>query len=169
MTLWVRPSGGPRNWAGEQAISKLGASRFRLALIAVVASGGVITGCAMPGGMGSSDHMGPGSPMMGSGGNGAGSAQPLPEATELTLVGDEFEFSPATITVDQGEPFNLTLINTGSLVHDLTIAEFGFSIVANPGESVTGGFVPDRPGTYEFVCSIPGHAQAGMSGTILVQ
>lgn len=29
--------------------------------------------------------------------------------------------------------------------------------------------VPDRPGTYEFGCFIPGHYQAGMRGTLVVE
>lgn len=150
-------------------MSTPGVGGFRFVFIVVVALAGLITGCAMPGGMGSSDHMGGGGRMMGPGGSGADPSQPLPGATELTVSGDEFGFSPAAITVDSGSPVNLTLVNTGLLVHDLTIPELGFVIVADPGESVTGGFVPERPGSYAFECSIPGHAQAGMTGTLIVQ
>jgi nitrite reductase (NO-forming) len=96
-------------------------------------------------------------------------SQPITGATELTLEADEFEFAPATITVDEGVPINLVLVNTGSLLHDLTIPELGFRIVATPGQPGTGGLVPDRQGTYAFQCSIPGHAQAGMTGTLVVK
>lgn len=38
-----------------------------------------------------------------------------------------------------------------------------------PGESDTIEFVaPSEPGTYEFLCSFPGHAPAGMKGTLTV-
>lgn len=38
-----------------------------------------------------------------------------------------------------------------------------------PGESETVTFTaPSAPGKYEFVCSFPGHAQAGMKGTLTV-
>jgi uncharacterized cupredoxin-like copper-binding protein len=100
---------------------------------------------------------------------GLDAAEPLPDVTELTLDASEFGFSPPMLTVDQDTPVNLTLVNTGSLIHDLTIPELGFRIVANPGERATGGLVPDRLGSYTFECSIPGHAQAGMTGTLVVQ
>ncbi len=53
-------------------------------------------------------------------------------------------------------PVNLTLDNTGSVL--AAIQELGFRIVAGGGETVTGGLVPEAPGTYAFECSILGHA-----------
>jgi nitrite reductase (NO-forming) len=36
------------------------------------------------------------------------------------------------------------------------------------GKSQTITFTVDQNGTYEFECSVPGHAQAGMTGQIKV-
>ena len=37
------------------------------------------------------------------------------------------------------------------------------------GGTGTGTFTIERAGTYTFVCSVPGHSDAGMKGTITVQ
>ncbi len=138
-----------------------------LAFVTVAMLGAILTTGSPPAGMGWADHMGS---MMGSWQDGAdSSSQPIPGAAELTLHADEFEFSPTTITADEDLPLNLTLVNTGSLLHDLTIPELGFRIAAAAGQRATGGLVPDRPGTYALQCSIPGHAQAGMTGTLVVK
>jgi uncharacterized cupredoxin-like copper-binding protein len=30
-------------------------------------------------------------------------------------------------------------------------------------------FTPTKPGTYEFECTVPGHKEAGMRGTLVVK
>jgi uncharacterized cupredoxin-like copper-binding protein len=37
-----------------------------------------------------------------------------------------------------------------------------------PGAQAEWVFVPQKPGIYEFHCSISGHAEAGMVGTIVI-
>jgi len=42
--------------------------------------------------------------------------------------------------------------------------------LAGPAETVEVTFkVPDRPGTYEFICTFPGHYALGMKGTLTVR
>jgi azurin len=42
--------------------------------------------------------------------------------------------------------------------------------LAGPGEKVEVTFAaPTAPGTYEFVCSFPGHYMAGMKGVLIVK
>jgi azurin len=42
--------------------------------------------------------------------------------------------------------------------------------VVGPGETVEVSFAaPTKPGTYEFICSFPGHFAAGMKGTLTVK
>lgn len=44
------------------------------------------------------------------------------------------------------------------------------SPLAGPAETVEVTFkVPDRPGSYEFICTFPGHYTLGMKGTLKVQ
>jgi len=91
----------------------------------------------------------------------------------ITLrVGDGLRFEPAAIVVEAGQPVHLTLQNTGGGEHDFVLSE-GVSppvrIAASAGQTATGTFTIDQPGTYGFVCSVPGHAMAGMRGTLTVQ
>jgi plastocyanin len=36
-------------------------------------------------------------------------------------------------------------------------------------DSATTTFVPDAPGTYQYICTIAGHASRGMRGTLIVE
>lgn len=63
----------------------------------------------------------------------------------------------------------ITVVNTGALGHNFSISALGISVDPLPGETVTVE-IPDDvpPGNYEFICAVPGHAQAGMRGTITI-
>lgn len=89
-------------------------------------------------------------------------------ARTLEVQAGDLWFEPTTIEVSAGQPVNLTLVNTGAVVHDLTVPAAGVVLSAEPGERISGGLVLAEPGRYEFSCSVPGHAQGGMRGTIVV-
>ncbi|MGM7702825.1 cupredoxin domain-containing protein [Pseudalkalibacillus sp. Hm43] len=40
---------------------------------------------------------------------------------------------------------------------------------AKPGQTVSIKFIPKETGEFEFYCSVPGHKEAGMKGTIIVE
>jgi plastocyanin len=66
----------------------------------------------------------------------------------------------------------LTLRNNGQMPHDLTLSDGVAQPVkttANGGQTASGSFTIDKPGNYKFECSMPGHAAAGMRGTITVR
>ncbi|NIA25400.1 MAG: hypothetical protein GWP04_07495 [Gammaproteobacteria bacterium] len=89
-------------------------------------------------------------------------------ATEVAVVASEFRFDPPAITVRSGEAVNLTLVNEGALLHDLTIPALGVRVVVGPGRLSTIGLTNLPGGEYEILCSVPGHAEAGMIGTLEV-
>jgi plastocyanin len=96
-----------------------------------------------------------------------------PSAQQVTItVGNAMSFDPAGLTVRAGQPVTVTLRNTGLMPHDFTLADGvaePVTITANAGQTSAGTFTLERPGTYAFECSMPGHAQAGMRGTITAQ
>ncbi len=85
---------------------------------------------------------------------------------------DALKFEPATLTVKAGQPITLTFANSGQTVHDWTLTQFAaqpVKITAAGGQSASATFTLDRPGTYTFICSQPGHEAGGMKGTITAQ
>ena len=116
----------------------------------------------------SSDHHMTGNGHMGWSGNTTSSDSRTEGARDIVVTATEFGFSPSEIAATAGESVNFVLVNEGRATHDLSIPDLGLRIVANSGEQATTGVIIDSAGTYQFICSIPGHAAAGMTGTIEV-
>jgi plastocyanin len=96
----------------------------------------------------------------------AGSA----EAQKITITGTEFAFSPSAITLKKGQPAQITFKNGGTYPHNLTIADLGIKTkTIQPGEQDTIQFTPDKTGQFGFMCTVPGHADRGMKGTLTVE
>lgn len=89
-------------------------------------------------------------------------------AREIVVTSTEFGFSPSSTTGTVGESINVVLVNDGNVTHDWSIPDLGVRIVANPGQQASAGFTLDAAGSYRVLCSIPGHVEAGMIGTLEV-
>lgn len=96
------------------------------------------------------------------------SPAPLPNARELVVTATDFAFSPAELPVEVGEPVNLTLVNQGAIPHDLSIPELGVHVTAAPGARSTTGFIATETGSFQILCTYPGHSESGMTGVLLV-
>jgi nitrite reductase (NO-forming) len=75
-------------------------------------------------------------------------------------------FKPAQLTVAAAGPVAVTFVNDGATVHNITFAD-GTALTADPGKTATGSVTVPAAGL-SFLCSIPGHAAAGMTGAIAV-
>ena len=87
---------------------------------------------------------------------------------EIRIVATEWALKPSTLEVPAGVPLKLTFQNDGAVQHDVSVPSVNLKLVADAGKSAEGTFTIDKPGQYEMVCSIPGHTQAGMKGTLIV-
>lgn len=69
-----------------------------------------------------------------------------------------------------GDTVRLTVINSDPVLHDLKIDEFSVATgeLTAVEQTVTLEFVVDRPGEFTYYCSIPGHREIGMLGTLRV-
>ncbi|MCY4575292.1 MAG: cupredoxin domain-containing protein [Chloroflexi bacterium] len=85
------------------------------------------------------------------------------------IVGTEFAFEPETIQIPVNEEAVIEFRNLGTVDHDLVIEEFDVATGSmRIGSKKTVRFTPTVLGEFELICSIPGHPDAGMTGTVVV-
>ncbi|HKY53847.1 MAG TPA: cupredoxin domain-containing protein [Anaerolineales bacterium] len=117
---------------------------------------------------------------------------PAQARTEVVVEASDFAYKPASITVPAGEPVTITLTNVGKVEHDFVVekinvtdvvasdtgsaahhmggdeADYDLHFFARAGDTETLQFTALEPGTYEILCTIDGHKEAGMVGTLVV-
>ncbi len=91
-------------------------------------------------------------------------------ATQVSVVARDLRFEPAELTVEAGTTVVLSFTNDDPVFHDweaegLANVDAG----ARPGQTQRIRFRIDDPGTYPILCTVPGHAESGMVGTLVVQ
>jgi len=87
----------------------------------------------------------------------------------VPVTAEGFRFSPAEVTVQAGRWVVVEFTNDDEVVHDWMVEGIpNVDIAARPGQTARLRFVLDEPGEYMIMCSIPGHAEAGMVGLLTV-
>jgi uncharacterized cupredoxin-like copper-binding protein len=105
----------------------------------------------------------------------------------VRVAASEFRFEPASLTLQAGVATTLTFKNAGQTLHDLTIVsgpgiptpdahassdhmadKQPYHVTAEAGKEVTLALTLPA-GSYTFICSVQGHKELGMQGTISVQ
>lgn len=87
----------------------------------------------------------------------------------INVLATDFSFSLDRSETEAGR-ITFVIENDGSVQHDFTIRGDGVeqkTPMIEPGESATLT-VDLEPGTYAYVCTIPGHEQLGMIGSFAV-
>lgn len=90
-----------------------------------------------------------------------------PGARTIEVSGTSFEYDMPTIEATVGEDIEISL-TADDVEHDFIIDEFEAHVSAEPGEAASGGFTASEAGEYTFYCSVPGHRDEGMEGTLVV-
>jgi uncharacterized cupredoxin-like copper-binding protein len=88
--------------------------------------------------------------------------------TAVQVKGGEFFFKLSTRSIAKPGTVVFTLKNVGHVSHDFKIAGKKTPLV-KPGKSATLKIVFTKAGTYKYLCTVPGHAAAGMKGTFVVR
>lgn len=98
---------------------------------------------------------------------------PSTGAAEIVL--EDLRFAPNRLDAKVGVPLTVRLTNRGLERHDLNFPSLhmpgleGVESILEPGETRTIRLQFDAPGTHTFICTLPGHAAAGMTGAVFVQ
>jgi uncharacterized cupredoxin-like copper-binding protein len=87
-------------------------------------------------------------------------------ATAVSVTASEFRFTLSRSTLPQGDVV-FTVVNRGKVAHDFWVDGKATPLIA-PGRSATLRVTLD-PGRFTYVCTVPGHAAAGMKGTLTVR
>lgn len=108
---------------------------------------------------------------------GGGSA--APEPVSLSFAGfDEFRYDPEAASAPSGAQVTVNFTNEGALEHDWMLVPAGTDVntltaedalmpeahsgVLPSGDTNTFTFTAPAAGTYQVVCTVAGHAPAGM-------
>ena len=103
-------------------------------------------------------------------------------------MGDDMRFQPNRIEVRQGETIRFVVRNRGKVLHELVIGtpaelrehselmkkfpkmehDEPYMTHVKPGRKGSIAWNFNRAGEFQFACLIPGHFDAGMTGTIVV-
>lgn len=87
---------------------------------------------------------------------------------KVTLIAEDINWNITAINAKVGQPIEITFTNAGALDHNLVIEELGVDILLASGQTEVVTVTVDHPGTIPYICSIPGHEEAGMVGEIVV-
>jgi uncharacterized cupredoxin-like copper-binding protein len=118
----------------------------------------------------------------------AGDAQDVQRTIQIRMT-DDMRFSPNRIRVKLGETIRLVAINAGQVLHEIVIGtpeelkahaelmkkhpnmdhDEPYMAHVDPGQRGEIVWTFNRPGEFEFACLIPGHFEAGMTGSITVK
>lgn len=90
---------------------------------------------------------------------------------EITLDSFEFGFDQKEITVKKGQTVQITLTNSGKMLHDWVVDEITGAKTKQikNGETDTITFVAETVGEFEYYCSVGQHRKNGMVGKIIVE
>jgi len=112
-------------------------------------------------------------------------AAPAAAASTAAVEFADIKYSVTELTAAAGQPLEIALTNAGVLEHDFSIdkiageatvdgksaasGDWAVHVSLAPGGAATLVLTPSEAGTYEFYCSVLGHKEAGMKGTLTVQ
>ncbi|MGC4106347.1 MAG: PQQ-binding-like beta-propeller repeat protein [Thermomicrobiales bacterium] len=99
----------------------------------------------------------------------AGEATPAASGSGFEVHTIDINFDPKELTIPANTDVQVTIVNKGVLQHDFVVSDLKVqSKLLNGGDSDTVT-INAAAGEYEYHCSVPGHAEAGMVGKLIVQ
>jgi uncharacterized cupredoxin-like copper-binding protein len=89
-------------------------------------------------------------------------------ATTVKVKGGEFFFKLSTSALAAPGAVTFTFTNIGHVAHNFTINGKQTPLI-DPGKTANLAVTFKKKGAYPYLCTVPGHAAAGMKGTFTVR
>jgi len=100
--------------------------------------------------------------------SGTGNAA-IGKTVEVSIVADNFEFTPGEIRVQQGDRVVIHATSKDTM-HGLAVEGYDQSVTFDKGETETLEFTADKKGTFRFFCNVPcGSGHRKMQGQLIVE
>jgi uncharacterized cupredoxin-like copper-binding protein len=96
-------------------------------------------------------------------------ATPASGGTSVMVEAVDIDYEPSEFSIAANTDVEITVKNTGVLQHDFNIEDTDFKTELLNGGEETTITVNLEAGDYTFFCSVPGHREAGMEGTLTVK
>lgn len=105
----------------------------------------------------------------------------------LTVAAFEWGYEPDAIALRRGEQVRIVLENEGITLHDFKVEGLEADVIESRSSGALSGgegqvfvgvevgqrgvlvFIPQESGTFTFYCTIEGHREQGMEGTLTVE
>ncbi len=98
------------------------------------------------------------------GGAAAGAALAAPAktpTTTITVTATEFHFKLSKTSVKHGTRVVFKVVDKGQVAHDFAIDKKKSKLIGH-GTSTTLSVLFTKKGSFRYICTVPGHAAAGM-------
>ena len=105
-------------------------------------------------------------------GGDASEGEGAPAAETIRVTATEFAFEPAAVTVDAPGTYTFVVANEGEAPHALAIEGPGVeevSATVEGGETAEVTVEITEAGEYRIFCPVGGHADQGMTGTLVAE
>jgi uncharacterized cupredoxin-like copper-binding protein len=89
-------------------------------------------------------------------------------ATPISVRGKEFSFRLSKTSIPKPETVTFSFHNVGTMQHDFDIGGKKTRLIA-PGKTAKLTVTFHKTGRFNYLCTVPGHAQAGMKGVFTVR
>ena len=106
-------------------------------------------------------------------------------AGAATIKMEDIKYDKTALSATKGQALTITLNNAGALDHDFTIEKIDAKATIDGKDAKTDKYAvqaaikakgngkleitPNAAGTFEYFCTVAGHKEAGMKGTLTVK
>ena len=84
------------------------------------------------------------------------------------VTAENIKFAETSLTIKNGEVLGLFVTNRDGIGHAFDVDSLGIHVQLPANSTTAVAIKPAGSGLLQFYCSVPGHREAGMVGTISV-